>query len=125
MIKSIDGLKLPATIDCVSELTNRDSTTQAVSGRLITNLDPNPKWKLTVDFDKFSLTLPYQAEFYNKCLKMRTVAKSITFVSPYTNEELTITARCVSLATPNPLAISNRTKSPLLYGKAGAVFQEV
>lgn len=125
MIKSIDGLKLPASIDCISEMINRDSTTQAVSGRLITNLDPNPKWQLTVDFNEFGLNLPYQAEFYNKCLIMRTTPKLITFISPYTNEELTITARCIGLSTPKVLAISNRSKFPLAYSKAGAIFQEV
>lgn len=125
MIISVGELKIPPTIHSVSEQINRDSTNQSVNGRLIANLDPNPKWKFTITFDEFSLSRDFQTEFYAKCLQGRTSDVAIEFVSPYDGITRTVNSRCIDMATPEILAISNRTRKPSLYGKAGAVFQQV
>lgn len=124
MIISIGNLKLPPEIHSVSEQINRDSVNQSVDGSLIVNLDPNPKWKFTVSFEKFSLSRDFQTRFYAKCLQGRTSDLSITFISPYDGIRRTVNGRCTGMSTPEILAVSKRTKEPLLYGKAGAVFQE-
>ncbi len=123
MIKSIDGLLLPPSITGTAEQFNRDSQKRTVSGRLITKLDPVQKWRVTVAFDDFALSLDYQAQFYAKCLAMRLSAKTIVFVSPYDGSEVTITAKCISRSTPQPTNLHKRT--PQFYIKAGAVFEEV
>lgn len=125
MIKSIDGLKIPASVDSVSELTNRDSVSQTVSGRLVANLDPNPKWKCSVAFNEFSLALSFQTQFYAKCLTMRTQPKQLVIVSPYDNSEKTITALCTDMTTPEIAAISKKSQKPFFYQKCGAEFREV
>lgn len=125
MIKSIDGLTIPPSVDSVSEQINRDSTTQTVSGRLITELDPNPKWKTTVSFPDLAFGLTWQAQFYQKCLMMRKTAATVVLISPYDGTEKQITARCIEIETPEAAAISRKTKAPLFYLSVGATFQEV
>lgn len=123
MIKEIDGLKLPPSISGGAELFNRDFQKRTVSGRLITKLDSTEKWRVTFSFDIASLALSFQAQFYAKCLVMRSTSKSITFVSPYDGTEKTITVKCVSRAMPQALNIYQ--SKPQLYGGVGAVFEEV
>lgn len=125
MIQNIDGLKIPPSIDSTAELINRDSVSQTVSGRLIVNIDPNPKWELTASFKKFSLSVAFQAEFYEKCLNMRTQPAQITFVSPYDGTMQTVNAMCTQINTPEIKGIFKKTKTPAIYGNAGAVFQQV
>lgn len=125
MIISIGGLKIPPTVHSVAEQINRDSVNQSVNGRLIVNLDPNPKWKFTLTFDEFSLSRAFQTEFYAKCLTGRTSDLFIEFVSPYSGETLFCNGRCIEIATPEILSISKRTRKPSLYGKVGAVFQQI
>lgn len=123
LVKQIDTLKLPPSIDETPYLTNRDTNKQTVSGRLITKLDTAEKWVVPVSFEKDSLTISFQAEFYAKCLEMRQTAKSVTFISPYDGTEITITAKCISRTAPQARNIFMRT--PQLYKKIGATFQEV
>lgn len=125
MIISIGGMKIPLTVHSVSEQINRDSVNQSVSGRLIVNLDPSPKWKFTITFDEFSLSRDLQTAFYAKCLQGRTSDLAIEFVSPYDGVVRTVNGRCIEMVTPEIVAISKRTKKPSLYTKAGAVFQQV
>lgn len=125
MIKSIGGLALPPSVKCVSELINRDSTQQTVSGRLVSNLDINQKWKITVSFDDFVLSLDYQQQFFAICSEMRRTPAEVVFVSPYDNQERVAVCRCTEIKTPTILAISQTTKNPYLYEKIGCVLQEV
>lgn len=123
MIKEIDGLKLPPSVEGTAELMNRDTTRRTVSGRLITKLDPNEKWKVTASFESFSLALEFQKSFYDKCLAMRTTSAEITFISPYDGTEKTIKAKCTQRTAPTALNIYGG--KPQLYSKVGAVFEEV
>jgi hypothetical protein len=123
MIKQIDNLKLPPSLSGSTELFNRDTQRRTVSGRLITKLDTTEKWRVTVSFDAVSLSLPFQAEFYNKCLEMRLQAKQIIFVSPYDGAEKTITAKCIGKSIPSPTNLYGG--KPQFYTKIGAVFEEV
>ena len=123
MIKSIDGLLLPPSITGSAELFNRDTQKRTVSGRLITKLDPVQKWRVTVSFDDFALSLDYQAQFYAKCLAARLSAKTIVFVSPYDGTEVTISAKCISRSVPEPTNLYQRI--PQFYTRAGAVFEQI
>jgi hypothetical protein len=123
MILQIDDLKLPPSIDETPYLTNRDTQRQTVSGRLITKLDPSEKWVVPVSFETDTLSPEFQAQFYSKCLEMRTEAKQVIFISPYSGEETTITAKCTSRNTPQGINIHQRR--PQYYSKIGATFQEV
>ena len=123
MIKSIDGLLLPPSIEGTPYLSNRDVQRQTVSGRLITKLDPTEKWVVPVSFETVSFSLEFQAAFYAKCLAMRSTAATVVFVSPYDGTEKTITAKCTSRAAPSAFNLFNRV--PQFYKKIGATFQEV
>lgn len=123
MIKEIDGLKLPATIEGSAELVNFDTQKRSVSGKLITKLSPTEKWKVTINYDKIALSLTFQNEFYNKCLKARGEAVLISFISPYDGALKNIYAKCVSRTAPLPLAIFRGL--PTIYNRVGAVFEEV
>lgn len=123
MIKEIDGLKLPPSISGGAELFNRDTQRRTVSGRLITKLDSKEKWRVTVSFEAFSLSLDFQAKFYAKCLAMRAQAKTVAFVSPYDGALKLITAKCISRTAPQALNIYKG--APQIYGGVGAVFEEV
>ena len=125
MIKEIDGLKLPPSIDGTPTLRNRDSVKQTVSGRLVTELDPNPKWEVPATFSSFSLNLPLQQAFYEKCFAMRVTAAPVTFVSPYDGSEVTAMMKCTEITAPKALNISRRLKAPGLYADVKAVFREV
>lgn len=123
MIKEIDGLKLPPSITGSAELFNRDTQRRTVSSRLITKLDSKEKWRVTVSFETFSLSLAFQSQFYAKCLAMRAQSKSVAFISPYDGTEKVITAKCVSRVAPRPTNIYKG--APQFYGGVGAVFEEV
>lgn len=123
MVTQIDSLKLPPSLDGSAELFNRDNQRRTVSGRLITKLDPSEKWRVTVSFESVALSRELQAAFYAKCLEMRSTARTVTFISPYDGTEKTITAKCISRATPSAFNLYQRR--PEFYVKAGAVFEEV
>lgn len=123
MILEIDGLKLPPHTGCTAELINRDTQRQTVSGRLITKYDAAEKWKLTLSLDGVTLSTAFQAAFYAKCLELRRTARPITFLSPYTGEEITAQCKCISRDAPSIGALVRRR--PRYYTKAGAVFQQV
>ena len=123
MIKQIDTLLLPPSITGAAELFNADTQKRTVSRRLITKLDPVEKWRVTVSFETFSLSLAFQSEFYAKCLEMRATAKTITFISPYDGTEKTITAKLVSRTTPSPVNLYKGV--PQIYKRVGAVFEEI
>ena len=123
MIKSIDGLNLPPSIESTPYLINRDVQKQAVSGRLITKIDTTEKWVVPISFESISFTLEFQAAFYAKCLSMRQTAATIVFISPYDGTEKTITAKCTSRVAPSAFNLLNR--APQFYKKIGATFQEV
>lgn len=123
MIISIDGLKLPPTADDPPYLINRDVQRQTVSGRLITKLDLVEKWVVPVAFKSVALTLEFQAQFYAKCLSMRSTAAEVVFISPYDGETRTIIAKCISRTAPKPFNVSFR--APEFYTAAKATFQEV
>lgn len=122
MIKQIDDLLLPPSIEDSAELFNDDTQKRTVSRRLITKLNPVEKWRITVSLP-FSLSLEYQAQFYAKCLAMRTTGKTIVFISPYDGSEKTITAKCISRIRPT--AVNLYQGAPQIYKSAGAVFEEV
>ena len=119
----VDGLKLPEDISIQAEKQNFDTTKRTVSGRLITKLAPAEKWKVTVSFEKLTLSLPFQTAFYEKCLAMRNVAAVVEFTNPYTGEQERATMRCVSRTSPTPVQIVRRSVN--LYTNIGAVFEEV
>lgn len=119
----IDTLHVPENIDATAELQNFDTQRRTVSNKLITKLSPYEKWKVTVKFSTEVFSLDFQKSFYEKCLEMRNTSKSITFVSPYSGEDVTITAKCVSRVAPSRLVIVNRR--PVLYKDVEAVFEEV
>lgn len=123
MILDIDGLKLPPHLGCTAELTNNDTQRQTVSGRLITKYDAQEKWKLTLSLEGVVLSTAYQAQFYAKCMELRRTARPITFLSPYTGEQVTAVCKCIGRDAPGVGALSRRR--PQFYTKAGAVFQEV
>lgn len=123
MILQIDDLKLPPSLSGSAELINRDAQRQTVSGRLITKYDAAEKWKLTLSFEAVALSLEYQKALYEKCALMRRAARTVTFVSPYTGEIISIQAKCIGRATPEAMGLYRRR--PQLYRKTGAVFQEV
>lgn len=119
----IDDIRLPESIDTMASLQNFDTQKRTVSNRLITKLSPHEKWLVTVKFSTETLSLDFQKRFYEKCLQMRSTAKQITFISPYTGEDITITAKCTSRTAPAVLSISKGR--PLLYKNIEAVFEEV
>lgn len=119
----IDGLRLPNDINIVIEKKNFDTSKRAVSGRLITKLAPAEKWKVDVSFENLTLSLPFQKEFYEKCMKMRSVAAIVEFTNPYTGETERATMRCVSKNAPYVTHFVK--KKPALYKNIGAVFEEV
>lgn len=123
MVKEIDGLKVPASVECKAELQNRDTNRRAVSGRLITKLAPNEKWKVTVSYSTVALSIEYQKKFYEKCMELRARAGTLRFLSPYDGEEKEITVKCVGKTAPE-LACYGRGK-PTIFKKVGAVFEEV
>ena len=125
MILEIDGLKMPPSVDATPELVNRDAQNQTVSGRLVVELDPNPKWEVPVTYESDALSLSLQTNFYAKCFAMRTTPATIKFVSPYDGQETTVTALCTEIPAPEPVAIRRSTMKPLLYKNARAVFREV
>lgn len=125
MIKEIDGLKLPRSIDATPVLNNRDNVRQTVSGRLVTELDPNPKWEVPASFSSFVLGLDLQRAFYEKCFAMRITPAPVTFISPYNGEEVTVQMKCTEINAPKALGISSKTKTPSLYRDVRAVFREV
>ena len=125
MIKEIDGLKMPPYLDATPELVNRDVVNQTVSGRLVVELDPNPKWEIPIEYSAESLSVAFQASFYGKCFAMRTTPASVTFVSPYDGQDTTVTALCTEITAPEPVMITRTTKKPLFYKGARAVFREV
>ena len=88
---------------------------------MLATLYPNQNG--TLKNGQFFLSLEYQAQFYAKCLAMRTTAKTITFISPYDGTEKTITAKCISRIRPT--AVNLYQGAPQLYKSAGAVFEEV
>ena len=119
----IDDLKLPESVDTTAELQNRDTQRRTVSGRLITKLAPNEKWIVTIKFATDTLSLAFQKLFYEKCIEMRGTSATIIFISPYTGEDVTITAKCTSRKSPSVLSIAGRR--PVLYKDIEAVFEEV
>ena len=125
MIKEIDGLKMPRSIDSTPTLNNRDNVRQTVSGRLVTELDPNPKWEVPVTFSSFALGLDLQRAFYEKCFAMRVTPAAVTFVSPYDGSEVTAQMKCTEITAPKAVSISAKTKAPSLYRDVKAVFREV
>ena len=125
MIISIDGLKMPPYVDATPELDNRDAQNQTVSGRLVVELDPNPKWEIPITYEQDALSLELQAAFYAKCFAMRTTPASVTFVAPYDGTETTVTALCVEIPAPEAAAIRRQTRRPLFYKNARAVFREI
>lgn len=125
MIKSIDGLNMPPSIDATPELKNRDVQAQTVSGRLVVELDPQPKWEIPIAYEASALTIDFQAQFYAKCFSMRSTPASVTFISPYDGSETTVTALCVEIPAPNPIGIAWARKSPIAYRNTRAVFREV
>ncbi|MCI5680180.1 hypothetical protein [Anaerotignum sp.] len=119
----IDGLKLPQDVSCTAEKQNFDTSRRTVSGRLITKLSPVEKWKVTVDFENLTLSIPFQTAFYEKCMEMRNVAAVVEFTDPYTGKETSAIMRCVSRKSPSALDIVRRQVR--LYQSIGAVFEEV
>lgn len=125
MIKEIDGLKMPPYMDATPELVNRDAVNQTVSGRLVVELDPNPKWEIPIEYSTENLSVSFQASFYGKCFAMRTTPADITFISPYDGSSTTVTALCTEITAPEPGMIAKSTRKPLFYKGARAVFREV
>lgn len=123
MIVSIDGLKMPPSLMGGAELFNSDSQRRTASQRLITKLSSSEKWRITVEYDTDMMTVGLQAEFYRKCIEMRTKSAVVTFISPYDGSEYTITAKCISRTSPE--AVYMYKQKPMLYRKIGAVFEEV
>lgn len=120
---TIDGLKLPEDISVHAEKQNFDTSRRTVSGRLITKLAPTEKWKITVEFENLTLSLPLQTAFYQKCLEMRNTAAVVEFTNPYTGERERAVMRCVSRTAPTAAQIVRRSIN--LYRDIGAVFEEV
>ena len=120
---TIDGLKLPEDISIRVEKQNFDTTRRTVSGRLITKLAPAEKWKVTVNFENHTLSIPQQAAFYEKCMAMRNMAAIVEITNPYTGEQERATMRCVSKTSPTPAQIVRSSVN--LYRNIGAVFEEV
>ena len=125
MITEIDGLKMPPSVDATPELVNRDSQNQTVSGRLVVELDPNPKWEIPIEYDEDALDLTFQGQFYSKCFAMRTTPASVAFVSPYDGSTVTVTALCTEITAPEPARIRQTTRKPMFYTGVKAVFREV
>lgn len=119
----IDDLKLPESLDTTAALQNFDTQRRTVSNKLITKLAPNEKWIVTVKFATDVLALDFQKKFYEKCLQMRSTSKPITFISPYSGEDITIIAKCTTRTAPTVLSMNKGR--PFLYKNVEAVFEEV
>lgn len=131
MIKSINDLLLPPTIDGSAELfTPNEVLKRTIGGKLITriNLDKEgnviEKWKIIVNYETTIFTPELQAKFYNLCTLSKSDPVTITFISPFTNEELSIKAKCTQRQSPKALQIGINRK-PSIYEKAGATFEEI
>ncbi|NCC17123.1 MAG: hypothetical protein EOM28_12485 [Clostridia bacterium] len=119
----IDGLKLPEDTSIVIEKQNFDTNRRTVSGRMITKLAPMEKWKITIHFENKTLSLEFQKAFYTKCLEMRSAYGVVSFINPYTGEEVTAKMKCTSKKTPSPLdVVRGRSRA---YKTIGATFEEV
>ena len=119
----IGDLALPETLGFTAELRNNDTQRRTVSQRLITKLSAAEKWRVTISYEDVALSLDLQAQLYNICLAARSNAVAVTFVSPYTNEAVTINAKCTSRAAPARVMIAKG--GPVLYRDVKVVLEQV
>lgn len=124
MIRNIDDLIVPATLSSVAEKFNQDKVNRTVSMRQIRKLSPNEKWRITLNYGTATVPKEFQLALYEKCKYMRRYELPITFVNPYTFEEVTAYMTCTSSLPPKVLYY-DENDNPKFYGNVGATFEEV
>lgn len=123
MITQIANVKLPASERSTAELVPEVYRTRALSGRMITRYAYD-KWKLVYELPKESfLELSYQSQIYAAVIGAMQTPVEVSFINPYTQEEMTVNARCTSMGVPNALALSNY--APRYYEGVSFTFEEV
>lgn len=123
MIKSINGLELPASKNSTAEYLPITVSKRAVDGTLITKWSYE-KWRLTYQIPEGAvMDLAYQAQIYATCLGAQLSAVPVVFVSPYDGQEHTVQARCTEIGTPDiSVMLAN---NPAGYGAVSFTFEEI
>lgn len=123
MILTVGGMALPASEQSKAEYIQPTTSKRAIDGTLITKHNYD-KWRLTYAMpDASSMELDYQAELYGILIGAQVNAVRVTFVSPYDQQEHTITARCTELVTPDVSVLLSWR--PIGYMGVSFVMEEV